>query len=180
VLVRAIRSSAEGLLATTIWPTTQRRDEVKGIIHSKKELEPDRQRITIGTVDVIIDKDTAVMADPIQKYARGYLQKKGWMASVETGELVDLSGPVPWITYPAQMVLQKIVKANFKVFEFGAGYSSLWWGNRVSEVVSVDHNIEWGEWLRARARTANQIYIVEMDRPVNERFRPPGNFDVHC
>ena len=42
----------------------------------------------------------------------------------------------------------------------------------VSEVVSVDHDIEWVENIRNQARPNNTIVHVKMNGPVEERFQP--------
>lgn len=53
------------------------------------------------------------------------------------------SSPIPWITYPATIMLKRIVAPNHNVFEFGCGNSSLWWASRVASVISVEHDEDW-------------------------------------
>ncbi len=75
--------------------------------------------------------------------ARDYLSKRGWFESVRTRQAVDLSGPVPWLTYPALRLLEQIVRPEWKVLEYGSGNSSRWWSRRVDRVVSVEHDVGW-------------------------------------
>jgi hypothetical protein len=72
-----------------------------------------------------------------------YLTPRGWDRPLEEGPVDAQGRPLPWITYAAQEVLSQIVRPNFRVFEFGCGNSSLWWADRVKEVVSIDHDPEW-------------------------------------
>jgi hypothetical protein len=77
-----------------------------------------------------------------------YLTTSGWIESIRNGESMDLHGPVPWITYSAARYLSRIVQADYRVLEFGAGNSTRWWAERVSEVVSVEHDPNWAEAVR--------------------------------
>ena len=87
----------------------------------------------------------------VRKYAATYLLPKGWQESARTYEVADRHGPVPWYTYPAQMLLERVVEPHFRVFEYGSGNSSLWWAKRVAEVVSVEHDEKWATKIRAKA-----------------------------
>jgi len=89
----------------------------------------------------------------LQALARDYLDRKGWFHSL-SGESRDSSGPVPWITYPAAAMLSRIIRPDFKVFEFGCGASTIWWSKRIQEVVAVDHNRQWVQTVRACAPQA--------------------------
>jgi predicted O-methyltransferase YrrM len=83
-----------------------------------------------------------------------YLVKKGWFHSL-AGSSRNLTDSVPWITYPAAAMLSRIVRPDFRVFEFGSGASTLWWNKNVQTVVSVDHNPKWIEKLKAEAPQAD-------------------------
>lgn len=80
------------------------------------------------------------------------LDDLGWIRSAEQNEPVDRDGnPIPWITYPALSFLSDRVKPWMRVFEYGAGSSTLWWAERVAQVVSVEHNREWFQMIQRRA-----------------------------
>lgn len=66
----------------------------------------------------------------------------------EQGICVDGKGnPLPWITYPAIEFLNTIDFSDAKVFEFGAGSSTLWWAKRAKLVCSVERERDWFERL---------------------------------
>lgn len=86
------------------------------------------------------------LADAISCFADepGYLEKTGWIRSMLSGEVVDWHGnPLPWLTYPAISFLSARVHKKLQVFEYGSGNSTLWWSQRVREVVSCEHDKEW-------------------------------------
>lgn len=110
-------------------------------------------------------------SDDLNRYAKDYLIKTGWFESVRTKHAVNLEGPVPWLTYPALRELESIVKPHFNVLEYGAGNSSLWWSQRVAQVVSVEHDPHWADYVRTRARPNNTIIEVPMDHPLDKEFQ---------
>jgi SAM-dependent methyltransferase len=94
--------------------------------------------------------DLDAKADAIRQFANGYLDKRGWFASLD-GVPRNKDGPVPWITYPAFRQLARIVKPDWRVFEYGCGGSSLWWAARARKVFSVEHDPAWAERIAAAA-----------------------------
>lgn len=44
---------------------------------------------------------------------------------------------------PAIEFIEDKVQKSFRVFEFGSGYSTLWWSSRVREVISIENDVEW-------------------------------------
>jgi hypothetical protein len=101
-----------------------------------------------------------------------YLTDTGWLISAETKESVDKNGPVPWITYPAIRILSTITRPHYRVFEFGAGSSTLWWGKRTAEVVSVDHDGEWVEHLGKQLEITNSVLHVPINAPTDPTLLP--------
>ena len=50
---------------------------------------------------------------------------------------------MPWFTYPAIEALKTWNLSQKTVLEYGSGYSTLFWANRVKSVVSIEHNPDW-------------------------------------
>jgi hypothetical protein len=80
---------------------------------------------------------------------QGYLAEIGWVRSRREQRCIDRSGaPLPWCTYPfIQFIEPRLTKA-LRVFEFGSGYSTLFYGARTKEVHAVEHDAEWVDILR--------------------------------
>jgi len=96
-----------------------------------------------------------------------YLTTSGWIQSVRRGQAVDSQGFVPWFTYSATKYLTKIVQDDSRVFEFGAGNSTLWWASRASEVVSVEHDPTWADQLINRNLPNVVLNVRTMGEPVS-------------
>ena len=82
------------------------------------------------------------LEDMIKRFVSNYLTNSGWLASADKKESIDNEGPVPWFTYPAIRMLEKIITPDLRVFEYGSGGSSIWWSERVNEVYSIEHDLE--------------------------------------
>lgn len=78
------------------------------------------------------------------------LEVSGWLKSLALNKPVDnLSKPIPWYTYPAIKFIEDKIKSDFKVFEYGSGHSTLWWANKVQEIVSIESNRNWHNYLKS-------------------------------
>jgi protein-L-isoaspartate O-methyltransferase len=76
----------------------------------------------------------------------------GWHSSIRKRQPLDGKGfPTPWYTDAALEWLTPRVQLADSVFEFGAGYSTVWYGKRVRQVVSVEHDPRWLDQVRALA-----------------------------
>ncbi len=64
--------------------------------------------------------------------------------SIDEKVCLDRDGnPIPWYTYPAIEYLSQFDYTNKKIFEFGCGYSSLFWARRAGKVISIEDNLNW-------------------------------------
>lgn len=111
-------------------------------------------------------------------FRRG-LRETGWWRSCRLERPVDQEGsPLPWFSYSAIHFLNTRASTGLRVFEYGAGHSTLWWADRCARVDACEHDPEWfAEVARrvpanasVRLRTAQDSYV----RSVDER----GPYDV--
>lgn len=56
----------------------------------------------------------------------------------------------PWLTYPLIEYLNGLDFSGKRVFEFGAGASTLFWAKRAAEVVSVEFDLAWFQALQPK------------------------------
>ncbi|HEX6284904.1 MAG TPA: class I SAM-dependent methyltransferase [Pyrinomonadaceae bacterium] len=94
------------------------------------------------------------------KLCKILLYDQAYFRSVQRGELRDREDNyVPWFSYPAIEALKNWDLSDKRVFEYGSGYSTLFWAARAKEVVSVDHNRTWHERI-ARLAPPNARLIL--------------------
>lgn len=63
-----------------------------------------------------------------------------WVGSLRRSTL-DLR--LPWLPFNAIEVLERRLDSSSRVFEFGGGGSTLWFADRVGEVVTAEHDPGW-------------------------------------
>ncbi len=79
----------------------------------------------------------------------GYLADIGWVRSVREDAIIDARGePLPWATYPFIDFLGPRLQPGWRVFEYGAGASTVYFARRVKAVTAVEHD----ELFAARLR----------------------------
>jgi hypothetical protein len=73
-----------------------------------------------------------------------FLNETGWLLSNKNKKICDKNGhPLPWLTYSFIYFIQNRINNKMDVFEFGCGSSTLYWGERVKSVTSVEHDYDW-------------------------------------
>ncbi|WP_171241300.1 class I SAM-dependent methyltransferase [Ruegeria sp. HKCCA5491] len=99
---------------------------------------------------------------------RGYHWASSLMAIHDIDGLIALD--VPWWTYDAIEVVDAFLKTRpARVFEYGAGASTIWAARRSASVTSVEHDADW--YARVLERVQGQTNIC----PVDLRLAPPSN-----
>jgi hypothetical protein len=81
--------------------------------------------------------------DPIRSrlttFGYCYLQDLGYFNEVPC----DIEGYTPWYTFPAIHFLKDMLTRDMKVFEYGSGFSTIFYKNHVDEYYTVEHDLEW-------------------------------------
>jgi len=96
------------------------------------------------------------------------LHDQRYFASVRDGEFRDREkNYLPWFTYSAIEAIKNWDLSEKRVFEYGAGFSTLFWASRVREVVSVEHNRAWYEKLVGIAPPNVRLILAPIDEIEN-------------
>ncbi|MBV8387236.1 MAG: hypothetical protein JOZ68_09750 [Acidimicrobiia bacterium] len=94
-----------------------------------------------------MERNPIVLAKRLSRVGRAAKRlviDEGHARSTLSDSPVDQDGnPVPWITYPAAAYLDSLDLTNRRMFEYGAGASTMYWQSRVAELVSVENDAAW-------------------------------------
>jgi len=75
----------------------------------------------------------------------------GYAESLRSRLPVDEDGnSIPWMPYCVVALLKQRLRSDLKVLEFGAGFSTLFFMERVASVTSIEHDAEWLRRLEKR------------------------------
>jgi hypothetical protein len=93
---------------------------------------------------------------------------------------VDRYGnPIPWYTYPAIEYVKQLDLSQRVIFEYGAGYSSLYYASRCKRIISVEDNPEWYQVIKPKAPPNCEILCPEtQEQYVRAIDSFPGSFDI--
>ncbi len=70
--------------------------------------------------------------------------KYGWLNSYHSGKPIDNQmNPLPWYTYPAIEYLNCFDLQKLRIFEYGCGFSTLYFASRSLQVISIEDNEKW-------------------------------------
>ncbi len=83
------------------------------------------------------------LSSHLSTHAYLYLQPLGWFNDYPC----DDEGITPWYTFPAIAFLKDILLPEYRVLEYGSGFSTLYYKNKVQHLVTIEHNKEWAEKL---------------------------------
>jgi hypothetical protein len=112
----------------------------------------------------------------------GYLIDKGWFSAFNSGKPVDINfKPIPWFTYSFIDFLESRLNKNIKLLEFGSGNSTLYFSERVDQVVSLEHNLNYYNKLE-KLIPANVELILSKSDSASNYVSPTNdlqiNFDI--
>jgi len=98
-----------------------------------------------------------------------YLHTTGWMKSLGNEVPVDQDGnPIPWMNFPVVAFLKERLHKDLRLFEFGSGYSTQFYAQRVDHVTSVEHEREW--FSVVEGMSPNNVDVVFCEQDVDEDY----------
>jgi hypothetical protein len=81
--------------------------------------------------------------------------------------------PLPWLSYAATEWLQQTINKSMRVFEYGAGSSTLFFSTYCASVVSVEHDPEWANKLKSLLGERSNVDLrLIQPEPLSE----PGSY----
>lgn len=91
-----------------------------------------------------------------------YLQPNGWFNDFPCDE----EGITPWYTFPAISFIKDIISVNTKVFEYGSGFSTLFYNTNAGQTISIEHDPLWYDKIKEQLPNAH-ITLVEQNAEVH-------------
>lgn len=115
----------------------------------------------------------------LQYYPNSFLRNAGWFRSFREWQSVDAAGrPLPWLTYAFLHFFEPRLNPDFRMFEYGCGFSTMWYAARVKNIVAVENNAFWAEKVTTQLPSHGKVVLREdPDAYVNEVRNHP-KFDI--
>jgi hypothetical protein len=104
----------------------------------------------------------------------------GWLRSRKAGRSVDAQGePIPWFTYPAIDFIRQLDLRELAVFEYGSGFSTIFWAKRAKKIVSTESDKEWFEEISSRVLPNTKLILESNDvESYAKKITEQGMFDI--
>jgi hypothetical protein len=106
------------------------------------------------------DPSNSVAFSRLRQALGVYLHDWGALESFQQERPCRNNGdPVPWFTYPAIAYIEALNLENSYVLEFGAGHSTLFWAERVKQILSIETNKDWFDEINAKLDGTNVRHV---------------------
>ncbi len=105
----------------------------------------------------------------MDRLRKDFLSTTGWSLSWDRNECVDSDGNfVPWYNYAViDFLTEKLSKGSFRVFEYGCGYSTIFYAMRCAFVHSVETRLDWVSLVQEKARLLN-LHNIRLNHLVED------------
>lgn len=70
---------------------------------------------------------------------------------------------LPWYTLPCLQWLKSQDTKGWVVFEYGCGYSTIWWRLNCIHVISIESNPEWAKAMHANLKEEMEGYVKSIE-----------------
>ena len=93
-----------------------------------------------------------------------YLYRTGWMQSLAESKPKDKNHkPIPWMNFPVVTFLEERLKNNLNLFEYGSGFSTLFFAKRVKTVTSLEYDKNWFSEIQSTLPQNVELIFCEKD-----------------
>ena len=81
---------------------------------------------------------------------------------------------LPWITFPSIDYLLERISPDMTVLEYGAGFSTIWWAERVAKVTSLERHATWAGKVQSKLDSLGYTNVSLRSRYTAKLLRPAG------
>lgn len=93
-----------------------------------------------------------------------YLYTSGWMESLKRGYPCNKDGvTLPWMNFPIIAFLEQRLSKQHTLFEYGSGYSTLFYARHVGHVTSIEYDQAWFQNIQQKAPANVTLVFQEQD-----------------
>ncbi|MEB2784731.1 hypothetical protein [Algoriphagus persicinus] len=113
---------------------------------------------------------------------KSFLHQSGWINSLIHNIPIDNNlQAIPWFNYSFFDFIQSRVNTEQIIFEFGSGYSSIFFSKKVKKLFSVEHDPNWIIKIKHQTKENHQIYQASLSDEksyINSLSFPDLKFDI--
>jgi len=100
---------------------------------------------------------------------KSYLRSTGYLRSFKQGHPCDENGEfLPWMNYPVIAFLKERLNKDINIFEYGSGYSTRFYAQRVDTVTSLEYNQLW--YNRIKDTLPNNVTLIYQKSDIDGQY----------
>lgn len=100
---------------------------------------------------------------------KSYLRSTGYLRSFKQGHPCDANGEfLPWMNYPVVAFLKERLNKDINIFEYGSGYSTRFYAQRVGTVTSLEYNQLW--YNRIKDTLPNNVTLIYQKSDIDGQY----------
>lgn len=102
-------------------------------------------------------------------HTSSFLFKTGWLLSIKEKKPIDNDGnKIPWLTYSFLTFMKPRLTKDLTLFEYGAGYSTYYFSERVSHITTIEYDKKWHDFIKDNL--AKNVDIIYQDKDINDKY----------
>lgn len=95
---------------------------------------------------------------------KSFLYELGWMESKKRNYPCEKDGSeLPWMNYSIIAFIKERLSKDLNLFEFGSGYSTMFYSRLAKSVTSVEHDKSWYDLVVTKIPKNVQLIFIEED-----------------
>lgn len=108
---------------------------------------------------------------------KSYLHQTGWIESLKHKYPCGKDGAeIPWMNYSVIHLLRERLHKDLSLFEYGSGYSTLFYARLVRDVISIEYDRDWFDLIEKRA--PGNVSFVYKEKDIDGGYcRAIGEFE---
>lgn len=112
----------------------------------------------------------------IVKNPNSLLELKKWYFYYKQKDKSPLDYKIPWMTFSAIDYLSNYLKKDMELFEYGSGGSTLFFADKVKQVISIEHDKNWYDYEIKTLEILNnlELHLIEPDKSGMYRNKREG------
>jgi SAM-dependent methyltransferase len=112
-------------------------------------------------------------------HPKSALVTEGWGHSFTKMQAINRTGePIPWCTYSFLHFIETRLASPMRIFEFGCGNSTLYYAQRVSEIIAVEHDEQWAEVITTKLKPPSHVIYKPSGAAYIDEIKQHGLFDI--
>ena len=96
---------------------------------------------------------------------KSFLKNVGYINSIKKGKPLDANNdPIPWMNYNVISFFKQKLNRQIDMFEFGSGYSSMFFSKYVNTLTSLEYDNNWFNFIKSQLPENADLHLCHLDK----------------